>query len=323
MGKVLIITSKYDVHSDFVISKLNEKGLSGVTVRFNTEDFITNCNFTFKPNATNIFFKDSERQVCKNELISVWYRRPEKLIIPEHLSIYKDFILEQANATLDGYYFSTNIYAKWINPLDVLAKSRQKIFQLELAFKNGFLIPDTIVSNSVADISSFFTKHPVVSTKSLFYPNAKVNGDYYPIYNRIVDKTAFLQNIQLAENCPTIFQKFIDKKYDIRVIVIGKKIIAFAIHSQENNLTREDVRGTSPLNLKHEIITLPKKINEKILTFVECQGLVFSAIDLVLGKDNQYYFLENNPNGQWLWLELQTGYKISDLLIDELLCGIY
>jgi hypothetical protein len=46
---------------------------------------------------------------------------------------------------------------------------------------------------------------------------------------------------------------------------------------------------------------------QKILQFTNSQGLFYSAIDLVYSENNEYYFLENNPNGQFLWLQLRTG----------------
>jgi hypothetical protein len=47
-------------------------------------------------------------------------------------------------------------------------------------------------------------------------------------------------------------------------------------------------------------------------------GLRFAAIDL-LETDDGYVFLELNPNGQWLWLELMTGVPLAAMLCDLLL----
>ena len=47
-------------------------------------------------------------------------------------------------------------------------------------------------------------------------------------------------------------------------------------------------------------------------------NLHFGAVDLVLTPDDQYYFLEINPNGQWLWLEDKLGFPISDKIVEWL-----
>ena len=41
--------------------------------------------------------------------------------------------------------------------------------------------------------------------------------------------------------------------------------------------------------------------------FVRSSGLLYSAMDLVLDKNGRYYFIENNCNGQWLWLDGLAG----------------
>jgi len=49
--------------------------------------------------------------------------------------------------------------------------------------------------------------------------------------------------------------------------------------------------------------------------------LRFGAIDFVLDKNEEFIFLEINPNGQWAWIEKLTGYQISheitNLLVNE------
>jgi D-alanine-D-alanine ligase-like ATP-grasp enzyme len=39
------------------------------------------------------------------------------------------------------------------------------------------------------------------------------------------------------------------------------------------------------------------------MMLVRSYHLNFSAIDLILTPDGRYVFLENNPNGQFMWVE--------------------
>ena len=50
-------------------------------------------------------------------------------------------------------------------------------------------------------------------------------------------------------------------------------------------------------------------------------GLVFGAIDLRLGVDGRYYFLEVNPAGQFVYLELKTGLPLIAALASVLARG--
>ena len=47
-------------------------------------------------------------------------------------------------------------------------------------------------------------------------------------------------------------------------------------------------------------------------------NLQFGAIDMIKTPDGSYIFLEINPNGQWAWIETQTGLQISDAIINFL-----
>ncbi|MNL66725.1 hypothetical protein D3C87_1912350 [compost metagenome] len=47
-------------------------------------------------------------------------------------------------------------------------------------------------------------------------------------------------------------------------------------------------------------------------------GLKFGAIDLIQDEYDNFYFLEINPNGQWVWIESDTGLTISDSIINFL-----
>jgi hypothetical protein len=51
---------------------------------------------------------------------------------------------------------------------------------------------------------------------------------------------------------------------------------------------------------------------------VERLGLCYGAIDLILTPDGRYVFLEINPNGQYLWIEHETGLPISQGVCDLL-----
>jgi hypothetical protein len=39
---------------------------------------------------------------------------------------------------------------------------------------------------------------------------------------------------------------------------------------------------------------------------------------MVLTPDGRYVFLELNPNGQWAWIERETGMPLCEALVDLL-----
>lgn len=320
-NKVLIITSKDDAHADHIIIKLNSLGYSDDVIRINTEDFVHNCEVSFDGASIEVDILDSKRKFNSSTIKSVWYRRPKDFEITtnEEESV-KAFIRKQSTAFLRGLYFCCHDSAKWINPLPAVHRSRIKMQQLQLARKIGFTIPDTLITNNEDKALNFFRKHGEICTKSLDEPYFTLNEHLFPMFTRLIsDEKELLRNTDSIRRCPVFFQQYINKQLDIRVVVFGARVFAFEIHSQENELSLLDFRGASPHLLRHELHQLPSKIKNLILSFVKAQGLISCSLDLVLTNTGQYYFLENNPNGQWLWLEFNTKTDLTSQMIELLL----
>lgn len=48
-------------------------------------------------------------------------------------------------------------------------------------------------------------------------------------------------------------------------------------------------------------------------------GLHFGVFDFIKSKKGEDVFLELNPNGQWLWLELKSGFNITKSVAENLI----
>lgn len=322
-NKSLVITSCEDPHCDYVINKFNEQGLQESIIRLNTEDFLTNAEISFSNKSFRVKLRDSQKDFSNDEIISVWFRRPKKINFAKYGDKGIDtFVEQQANAVLRGLYFCMHDTALWINSLTSMHRARIKLQQIFLAQEINFNVPATLITNKPSEAIAFFDEHKLICNKSIDEPNFSIDGRLYPYLTKLVKTRDDIEkSFEGISSCPTLFQQYIDKAFDIRVIVLGKQIFAFEIHSQADELSKIDFRGKSPDNLEHKLHQLPDDISNKILEFMKRQGLVYSAFDFVYSRDNNYYFIENNCNGQWLWLELLTGVKISDTLIELLLNG--
>lgn len=322
-NKVLVLTSKDDPHADIIIDKFNKWDLGKQIIRLNTSEFAENCIMEFDGKQAKINIIDSERTFNTNEILSVWYRRPDNVKIQTNDDEFViKFIERESNTFLNGLYHITHDSAIWINPLPALEKSRQKLYQIYLAQKLKIPTPKTLITNNPEKVLDFFdtTKSKIIN-KGLSKPWFYYQEELYPYFTRIVEREEILANSDSIKRCTTLFQQFIDKSFDLRVIIFGNKVFAFEIHSQTNEFSKIDVRGASPELLEHKVHKLPKKLEDKLLLFCKIQNLIFSAIDLVYDKNGNYYFLENNSNGQWLWLEFLTGFDLSSefrkLLLNE------
>ncbi|MBI2088726.1 MAG: hypothetical protein HYT78_08265 [Deltaproteobacteria bacterium] len=97
--------------------------------------------------------------------------------------------------------------------------------------------------------------------------------------------------------------------------------MAAEIHSQDHPQARHDWRAVDMEELPHFAHRLPRDIEEKCLKFSEYFGVAFSALDMILTPDGRYVFLENNPSGQFGWIEDLTGLPLTATLAEMLMAG--
>lgn len=118
---------------------------------------------------------------------------------------------------------------------------------------------------------------------------------------------------------PGTYQEMIVKRFELRVTIVGQQIFAARINSQQADVTRID-RRRSQLEDMYESIELDSQLTSKLLEFHTRAGLIYGAYDLIIDQDGLPIFLECNPGGQWLWLEIKLGLPISQALA-RLLAG--
>ena len=66
------------------------------------------------------------------------------------------------------------------------------------------------------------------------------------------------------------------------------------------------------------MVELPEKVKHECKMMLANYNLVFGAFDYIVTPNNNWVFLELNPNGQWLWLEEALNLDISNKIIEYL-----
>lgn len=309
----LVVTNKRDLTSDFIILELRRRGLP--YLRLNTEE-IPKAIFQCTPSAAGLWkFDLLGASFDLSKVKAAYFRRPG---VPEPLSQIREtersYCTQEWHATLQSLYWA--IGERWLNAPHLIALAENKIYQLMLAKDLGFKVPDTLVSNEPAAIKDFFSNGQVIG-KPL--RNAVVKGG-------VRDRVLFTTRVSIDEDtdeisiraCPIILQREIRKKFDVRVTVVGEQVFAATIDSQSCPATEVDWRRMSEAGLEHEIYQLPKVIADRCIELTRKLGLRFGAIDFVLDAEDQLWFLEINPNGQWGWIETRTGHPIAAAIVSEL-----
>ncbi|MBK9380917.1 MAG: hypothetical protein IPN39_06280 [Chitinophagaceae bacterium] len=303
---LLIITHKTDFTADFVINKLNQKQIK--YKRFNCEDILSyDC-------LVKLDTDFSYSILGENTISSVWFRRTQLPSIKELSLNEQKYILNETDCLIKNLF--SVIDAKWMSDPFSIYKAENKLFQLKLAKELGFEIPITLITNDKEQLRSFYKEQ---NEKIIIKPisQTRIDNKETPSFiftNKVTQKQ--IENLDNFDLTPCIYQKEIEKEYEIRVTVVGNNIFTASIDSQSDEETKIDWRKKK---LFFKSIEIPKRVENLCIEIVKELNLSFGAIDLIKDKEGKYIFLEINPNGQWAWIETQTGLNISEAIINELI----
>ncbi len=318
MKHVLILTHEGDPHSKSVCEYFDQEGIDYFEVL--TDKLIDNYNLTFNLSKEVFIISNSERQIELNEDWSIWNRRVMDPEIPSCLrGELERIILTETERTWQALLFTHP--GRVVNRPQANFNANNKIDQLLFAKKygNGIKVPQTILTNNPGEFKKFYAGLPKVSFKLLKAPIVqKNNGEYLTCYNNIVtDEQA--KKAELIKNNPSLFQEYIEKEYELRITSLENKVVAIKIDSQNSELSKVDFRRYDFKKVTYEQIDIPNNVKKFCTDMMKHYGLLFGEFDFIKNKKGEYVFLEINPNGQWLWLELKSGYKLTKDVAENLL----
>ena len=310
---ILLVTNKRDITTDLIVLELRRRGLA--FHRLNSED-LPKGSLRFWPDVGRGWELDvGNGMLALSDVHVAYYRRPG---IPEPTRVKsaatRDYLINEWSAVTRSLWNA--LEGRWLNSPFAILRAEDKPRQLALAATLGFNIPETLITNDF-DAAAEFLRSGASVAKPLRHSLIERGKAGEVLFTTRVRplKSKDRKAVALA---PVIYQREIRKAYDIRATVIGERVFAAAIYSQEQYETEVDWRSGSRLDLKHEPIELPGEVIGKCLSVTKALGLRFGAIDLVAGTDGTYWFLEINPNGQWGWIERRTGFPLAAAIVDEL-----
>lgn len=311
MAKVLVITSGNDPHVGMV-----QEYLDGSFVQFDPKVPPLEQALTYRWNngSFDIFLNGT----CVSDVETVWFRKP---LQPESTAfsvaeVYRKFVAKSwAKATKAVYALLQDCL--WVSDPWLVLKANNKLWQLEEASKVGFNVPETLVTNSPKDAMQFRAKVGDIITKALSAELIWSDDTPHLVFTARIPKGENIDLSGLAVS-PAIFQAEVSKGVDLRVTVVADiDVFACEIHQSGKYADEIDWRkGICSTDLTYVPHTLPSGVRQKCVQLVRNMGLQFGAIDLILDPEGDYWFIENNPNGQWGFVELETGLPIAKALAE-------
>jgi len=303
---VLIVTSQADKTSDYVENILRKRGYS--VYRLNTDRIEEyDISFTADCNGYEMYIShDVQGKLSFENVKSIYFRKPTlPKAVHQYHQTYHRFMQDEFLTFLLGMI--TSFDGLVLTDPYILKRANNKLLQMKVAEKIGFKIPDTIVGTSIDRVFKFISLKSKTVVKPLSHGRISENE---LVYTSIVDRNINLDDLRSLSISPHIFQKFIEKEADLRLTVVGEKVFPVRIDS-DNNIDWRLGKN------KYSVVEVPDDIVRKCKKYMKTLNLNFCAFDFVL-HDGNYYFLEANPNGQWLWLELELGIPIAEEIVRTL-----
>jgi glutathione synthase/RimK-type ligase-like ATP-grasp enzyme len=312
---VLIVTNDHDEHADAVILELNKRDVP--VFRFHPEDFPHACGVSIEIRDGRVQgeLRNADHRVAFEDICAAWYRRSRNLYmggISRTSEKLDDYVKTQSTATVVAV--CAGLETLWVSHPFKLRRGEVKALQLAEACKAGLEIPHTLISNDPARATTFV--EALGDTECAIKPLVAVGvtdeqGYRLPLTTTLPQGHS-LESVALA---PTMLQPYVDKAFELRCVVIGKRIFCAKMDSQADEKSRIDWRGGDP---EHEVFDLPEQVEASIHRLMQSFGLNFASLDMIVTPDGRYVFLELNPNGQWLWLEFELGLPLVASMADLL-----
>lgn len=309
---MVVLTQVDDPTADMVIRHLNAAGVP--VVRLNPADFPRTLSLSARIGTGTHWtgrIATNSRQFDPGSARSLWLRRPGRYNFPGMDAATSRYAQAQAETGLGGILRSMHDCLYVDHPAAHQAASVKPV-QLAAASRAGFAIPDTLITSDPQAAREFCAAQP-----SIHKPLGP--SFWQPDEDRlfIVDVSEVADPAGLDDTVGTtahLFQARVPKRHDVRLTVIGDRMIPVVIDSGG----ALDWRTTYDGNTYRVLQELPGDVEQAVKRFMAELGLVYAAFDFAVDHDERWWFLEANTAGQFAWMEKPTGCPLTAIMADFL-----
>ena len=319
---VLIITRSDDNECiEKVMQAIDDRG--GRAFRFNTDCFPTDLKLSaaYGTDDCRIVLGSGDDCLDLRDVEGVWYRRTRVGgMLPRDMDRQFFEACEKESKTVAlGMVGGLNVFH-----MDYAVRIRRaanKQLQLRLARQVGLDVPRTLITNDPAAVREFAVgcRDGMVTKMLSSFAIFDEEGREQVVFTSSVNP-ADLEELDSLSLCPMTFQERVPKSVELRVTIVGDRVFCAAIDPHSTDRAGDDWRREGvELVDRWTHYDLPSEIGDRLVALVECLGLNYSAIDVIVTPDGRHIFLELNPVGEYFWLEHWPGLPISEAIADVLL----
>ncbi len=320
---ILILSTPSDITTNNVIDFLHDKKIE--YLRVNDHDIIYGKIVVYidYTNPTNSFFSIKNKKTSFSKVTKIWLRKFGLFsIIKEDLlqNINYDSLLFLKNEfySFREILFKQLIHKKWLCHPDGFSKTK---YEMIISANNwGIKTPNTYIISSINELNKIPYKvkisKPIHEVTHINMSTLKKEEYYLPLFPQLL--TSIPRNKK--QFFPSLVQNYIEKEYEIRTFYLDKKFFSMAIFSQQNEKTKIDFRNIDLTNPNRNIpYQLPKDLQLKIIHLMKDLNLNIGVLDLIKSTNNEYYFLEVNPVGQFGLISRRCNYNIEETISNYLI----
>ncbi|HEX8439119.1 MvdC/MvdD family ATP grasp protein [Archangium sp.] len=255
-----------------------------------------------------------------SDVTAVWYRRNSTgAAIPQDMDPQlRQPSVEESRRLVFGMMAALGVFQ--LDALEVVRRAEHKPLQLRLARELGLEVPRTVMTNDPEAVRAFAASCPsgVVTKMMSSFAVYDERGKEQVVFTTPL-KPEELEDLEGLDLCPMTFQERLTKAVELRVTVVGERVMAAAIDSQALPRAREDWRreGVTLVDAWTPY-TLPEPVQARVLGLMDALGLNYGAFDFIVTPEGRHVFLEVNPSGEFMWLMRNPGLPIDEALADVL-----
>lgn len=323
--KVLIITHTKDNECVDTVSKyISEAGSE--PIRFDVDRYPLDVNLStiYKNGKWQVLLDTGSSVTDLNDVSAVWFRRSYNIGNGLNKILEKEYLhpsLLEVKRTLYGMLDGLNCFH--LDRLSTYRRLDSKEEQLRKAVRYGLKIPATCISNDPQEVKRFIdhVDGAVITKMQSSFAIYREKEEHVVFTNEITDD--HLQDLDGLKYCPMVFQEKIDKKVELRITIVGHKIFAFSVDSQQIGNARVDWRKEGVALIDNwQPYVLPAKVEKSLHAFMDDYNINYGAIDILVSPEDEYFFLEINSAGEFFWLDRLCDNAISRQLANVLLGNV-
>ncbi len=175
---------------------------------------------------------------------------------------------------------------------DSILKAEVKSYLLGVAFDCGLSVPP-ITKTCFGNPGSDFTYRKVLGYPFSISFNKRTREE--------IALTMFNGQVSTSDDhfcLPWQWQTEIKTSLHIRCVVVGSLVRAYV--SNWKLFPGEDLRSVQEnVDLVWAVYTLPKNLEDKVFSLMNCLGLEFACPEFLVDQDGNHVFIDLNPCGDW------------------------